>query len=111
MAILTDYQEENQEQTMEIIEKEQENSSTLAPKEEEITSSTPKEEKLEPNTSNGLDMENYSWGQSLQEVTTNVPVPQGTKSRFNNCGNQGQYSQSWTKKPTTNIRWLIFQGS
>ncbi|KAH0739118.1 hypothetical protein KY290_037823 [Solanum tuberosum] len=76
MAILSDYQEENQDQTMEIIEKEQENS-TLAPKEEEHSSSTPKEEKLKPNKSNGLDMENYSWGQSLQEVTINVPVPPG----------------------------------
>ncbi|CAN4120829.1 unnamed protein product [Withania somnifera] len=27
-------------------------------------------------------MGNYSWGQSLQEVTINVPVPPGTKSRF-----------------------------
>uniref|UniRef100_A0A3Q7I8G7 CS domain-containing protein n=1 Tax=Solanum lycopersicum TaxID=4081 RepID=A0A3Q7I8G7_SOLLC len=74
MAILSDYQEENQEQTL---------------KEEENSSSTPKEEKLKPNKSNGLDMENYSWGQSLQEVTINVPVPPvsilftlGTKSRF-----------------------------
>ncbi|KAK4732838.1 hypothetical protein R3W88_025826 [Solanum pinnatisectum] len=82
MAILSDYQEENQEQNMNIIEKEEENSSTLAPKEEENSSSTPKKEKLKPNKSNGLDMENYSWGQSLQEVTINVPVPPGTKSRF-----------------------------
>lgn len=36
---------------------------------------------LAPNASNGLDMENYSWGQSLQEVTINIPVPLGTKSR------------------------------
>lgn len=27
-------------------------------------------------------MDTYSWGQSLQEVTINVTVPAGTKSRF-----------------------------
>ncbi|OMO93433.1 HSP20-like chaperone [Corchorus olitorius] len=26
-------------------------------------------------------METHSWGQSLQEVTINIPVPEGTKSR------------------------------
>ncbi|OIT31926.1 PREDICTED: protein BOBBER 2-like [Nicotiana attenuata] len=85
MAILSDYTEENQEQPMKSIEKKQEKSSSSAPKEEENSSSPPKEEenkKLKPNKSNGLDMENYSWGQSLQEVTINVPVPPGTKSRF-----------------------------
>ncbi|KAG8390415.1 hypothetical protein BUALT_Bualt01G0080900 [Buddleja alternifolia] len=35
-----------------------------------------------PNKGNGLDMDNYSWGQSLQEVNITVPVPPGTKSRF-----------------------------
>ncbi|XP_060181397.1 protein BOBBER 2-like [Lycium barbarum] len=88
MAILSDYNEDqNQEQTMKPIEKKEENpSSNLAPKEEGSSSSAPKDEeenkKLKPNKSNGLDMENYSWGQSLQEVTINVPVPPGTKSRF-----------------------------
>ncbi|CAN4087594.1 unnamed protein product [Withania somnifera] len=38
-----------------------------------------------PNKSNGLDLENYSWGQSLQEVNINIPVPPGTKSRFIVC--------------------------
>ncbi|MCD9558569.1 Protein BOBBER 2 [Datura stramonium] len=61
-------------------------SSNSAPKEEGNSTSVPKKEeenkKLKPNKSNGLDMENYSWGQSLQEVTINVPVPPGTKSRF-----------------------------
>lgn len=48
-----------------------------------------KEEKksngLAPNKSNGLDMEDYSWGQSLQEVNINVQVPAGTKSRSIVC--------------------------
>ncbi|KAM3319825.1 protein BOBBER 1 [Capsicum chacoense] len=38
-----------------------------------------------PNQSNGLDLENYTWGQSLQEVSIYIPVPQGTKSRFIVC--------------------------
>ncbi|XP_059317265.1 protein BOBBER 2-like [Lycium ferocissimum] len=88
MAILSDYNEDqNQEQTMKPIERKEENpSSNLSPKEGGNSSSAPKDEeenkKLKPNKSNGLDMENYSWGQSLQEVTINVPVPPGTKSRF-----------------------------
>lgn len=39
----------------------------------------------EPNSGNGLDLDNHSWIQSLQEVTVNIPVPQGTKSRFVTC--------------------------
>ncbi|XP_060215725.1 protein BOBBER 2-like [Lycium barbarum] len=83
MAILSDYTEENQEQPIiKPIEKQEEKSSSFsAPKEDEKSSSAPKE-KLNPNKSNGLDMENYAWGQSLQEVNINVPVPHGTKSRF-----------------------------
>ncbi|KAI6703487.1 hypothetical protein NL676_012623 [Syzygium grande] len=40
-----------------------------------------------PNKSNGLDLdlESYSWTQTLQEVTVHVPVPKGTKGRFVVC--------------------------
>jgi hypothetical protein len=37
-----------------------------------------KQKKLVQNRRNGLDMENYSWGQSLREVTINFPIPPGT---------------------------------
>ncbi|WZY81365.1 hypothetical protein YC2023_027749 [Brassica napus] len=37
--------------------------------------------RIAPNKGNGYDLENYSWVQTLQEVTVNIPVPTGTKAR------------------------------
>ncbi|XP_010520979.1 PREDICTED: protein BOBBER 1-like [Tarenaya hassleriana] len=51
------------------------------PKEEQKDESGPRV----PNKGNGLDFDNYSWIQTLQEVTVNIPVPSGTKARFIVC--------------------------
>ncbi|XP_031499309.1 protein BOBBER 1 [Nymphaea colorata] len=44
-----------------------------------------KESSRKPNSGNGMDLENYSWTQTLSELTVNIPVPRGTKSRFVGC--------------------------
>ncbi|XP_047342102.1 protein BOBBER 1-like [Impatiens glandulifera] len=61
---------------------------TKSTAEDEKISDTKEDEKKgprAPNKGNGLDMGNYSWVQSLQEVTVNIPVPLETKSKFIVC--------------------------
>ncbi|KAL4557000.1 hypothetical protein LXL04_035170 [Taraxacum kok-saghyz] len=59
----------------------------IKPEDQKIEESTDDNKKnlRAPNNGNGLDMDNYSWTQTLQEVTVIVPVPPGTKSRFIDC--------------------------
>jgi hypothetical protein len=39
----------------------------------------------EPNDGNGFEHEKYSWTQTLQEVTVQIKIPEGTKSRMVAC--------------------------
>ncbi|RWW03653.1 hypothetical protein BHE74_00057807 [Ensete ventricosum] len=55
---------------------------------EEVAAAAEAEEKKnlrKPNSGNGLDFDDYSWTQTLQDVTVNIPVPQGTRSKFVTC--------------------------
>ncbi|GFY83422.1 HSP20-like chaperones superfamily protein [Actinidia rufa] len=63
--------------TSEIVTEEKKDAAAVAAENEKTA-----EGKRAPNKGNGLDMDKYSWGQSLQEVTINIPVPPGTTSRF-----------------------------
>ncbi|CAI9775068.1 unnamed protein product [Fraxinus pennsylvanica] len=62
-----------------------------------------------PNRGNGLDMDNYSWGQSLQEVNITVPVPAGTKSRFITCEIKKNYLKVGLKGQPLVIDGELFQ--
>ncbi|GIL90506.1 hypothetical protein Vretimale_17611 [Volvox reticuliferus] len=42
----------------------------------------PKSKGLKPNSARGADLDHYSWGQTLSEVSVSVPVPKGTKGRM-----------------------------
>lgn len=63
-----------------------------------------------PNSGNGLDLDNYSWTQTLQEVTVNVPVPKGTKSRFVVCEIKKNQLKVGLKgqPPIINVSGLLF---
>ncbi|GMI71611.1 BOBBER1 [Hibiscus trionum] len=62
-----------------------------------------------PNKGNGLDLEKYSWTQTLQEVTVNVPVPSGTKSRFVVCEIKKNYFKVGLKGQPPIIDGELFQ--
>ncbi|XP_009132480.1 protein BOBBER 1 [Brassica rapa] len=65
------------------VEKESVKPATAASSSEPIQVEEKKQEAspIAPNKGNGYDLENYSWVQTLQEVTVNIPVPTGTKAR------------------------------
>ncbi|CAI9768156.1 unnamed protein product [Fraxinus pennsylvanica] len=85
---------------------------TVAEKEVNRESETKVDEKKgprAPNKGNGLDMDNYSWGQSLQEVNITVPVPPGTKSRFITCEIKKNYLKVGLKGQSPAIDGELFQ--
>lgn len=69
------------------------------------------EEKImhKPNKSNGLDMENHSWGQNLHEVNATIPVPPGTKSGFVVCEMKKDHLKVGLKGEKPIIEGELFQ--
>ncbi|KAG2450658.1 hypothetical protein HYH02_004498 [Chlamydomonas schloesseri] len=51
---------------------------------ETVVEDEPKEESkgIKPNSQRGADLDRYSWGQTLSEVTVNIPLPKGTKAKM-----------------------------
>ncbi|KAJ0975369.1 hypothetical protein J5N97_017334 [Dioscorea zingiberensis] len=62
-----------------------------------------------PNAGNGLDLENHSWTQTLQEVTVIVPIPPGTKSRFITCEIKKNYLKVGLKGQPPIINGELYQ--
>ncbi|XVE99943.1 hypothetical protein REPUB_Repub03eG0243600 [Reevesia pubescens] len=79
-----------------------------AKKEQEKKEKEEENTKLTPNTANGLDMKNHSWGQNLQEVTLTIPVPLGTKSRDVICDVKMNYLKVGLKDQTPIVDGQLF---
>ncbi|CAK7329211.1 unnamed protein product [Dovyalis caffra] len=97
MAILSDHQEDQDSNKNRDIQQ------TTAMEEEE------KRTKLGPNKGNGVDMENYSWTQNLQEVSIHVPVPQGAGSKLVLCDIKKNYVKVRLKSQPLVIDRELFQ--
>ncbi|KAI3917596.1 hypothetical protein MKW98_021358 [Papaver atlanticum] len=88
MAVISDFQEDENiiDHQEEIVQNSKPSSSASSDdKPEKEESATSDDNKRVPNKGNGLDMETYSWTQTLPEVTISVPVPAGTKSKSVSC--------------------------